>query len=79
MMICYHQNCHVSYHGVCLAKELCKEDGHFVPVNGSCPSCGHDLLWGELVKRYKQRSSEYVDSSQSQEEYEEPINTQQDQ
>ena len=70
MMTCYHQACQANYHRVCLAKELCKEDGHLIPINGACPSCGQDLLWGELVKRYKQSSLEYVDGSQPCSDYE---------
>ena len=42
----------MSAHTTCLGPKLC-ESGHIVPISGPCPSCGEELLWGELVRRRK--------------------------
>ena len=51
---CYHKGCGMSAHILCLAKVFC-EDGMLVPVEGKCVSCQRELLWGELIRRYKSR------------------------
>ena len=57
-MCCYHKNCTLLAHVTCLAPRLsgcgkAETIPHVIPVSGACPSCGQELLWGELVRRYK--------------------------
>ena len=52
LLQCYHKNCTMAAHITCLATRLC-EDGHILPVAGQCPSCSQELLWGELIRRYR--------------------------
>ena len=49
--------CHAVSHILCLARHFLsqceqQEHGFLLPINGSCPSCNADLLWGDLI-RYK--------------------------
>jgi len=44
-------------HVICLSRHFLiqheqQEHGFLLPINGSCPSCSADLLWGDLI-RYK--------------------------
>ena len=69
-MSCYHRNCTLSAHVTCLAPQLSISGAdsapcHLIPVSGACPKCGHELLWGELVRRYKASSSSFSSSSSS--------------
>ena len=58
---CYHQSCKMVAHTTCLASKLCESE-HIIPINGPCPSCNKDLLWGELVKRHKATLIQLKDS-----------------
>ena len=48
--------CHATSHIVCLARHFLsqreQQHGFLLPINGSCPLCSADLLWGDLI-RYK--------------------------
>ena len=48
--------CHAVSHIICLARHFLdqqeQQHGFLLPINGSCPSCNADLLWGDLI-RYK--------------------------
>lgn len=55
LLHCYYKLCTLSAHVTCLAPRLtssAEAEVHLIPVSGSCPKCGQDLLWGELVRRY---------------------------
>eukprot|EP00731_Ephydatia_muelleri_P038848 Em0940g2a len=42
---CYHKGCSMSSHITCLAPRICDPD-QVIPVTGSCPGCGRELLDG---------------------------------
>lgn len=48
--------CHSVSHIMCLARHFLDQHkqqcGFLLPINGLCPSCNADLLWGDLI-RYK--------------------------
>ena len=53
---CYHKQCTFSSHITCFASMLTAEQAvatQLVPVSGPCPKCSRDLLWGELIRRYR--------------------------
>lgn len=51
-MTCLNPKCLLYSHVICLAK-LFVEPGEIIPIEGNCPSCKQDLLWGDLVKKLK--------------------------
>jgi structure-specific endonuclease subunit SLX1 len=53
-LVCYHKPCKMIGHVLCLAK-LYFKDGMLIPIAGNCVLCGEELLWGELIRRYKSR------------------------
>ncbi|KAL7292104.1 hypothetical protein TKK_0014377 [Trichogramma kaykai] len=48
---CIKPDCALVAHLVCLAKLFCKESGDILPVEGSCPICATDVLWGDLIRK----------------------------
>lgn len=47
---CLKTDCELFVHLICLAKRFCK-DNEILPLDGICPVCGTNLLWGELVRK----------------------------
>lgn len=47
---CISPNCRFVGHLKCLAR-LFLEPGHYVPIQGTCPSCQKIVLWGDLIRK----------------------------
>ena len=60
-LICPHQSCCSVTHLICLAKKFLKNEPphQLLPVEGHCPACERNLLWGDLV-RHSQGFHQYV-------------------
>lgn len=48
---CVQQGCSLVAHIICLGKLFSKNDGMLLPINGICPVCGTDVLWGDLIRK----------------------------
>nr|XP_033333813.1 structure-specific endonuclease subunit slx1 isoform X1 [Megalopta genalis] len=47
---CVKPSCQLVAHLICLANLFCK-DGMLLPVDGTCPSCHTNVLWGDLIRK----------------------------
>lgn len=47
---CVKPKCLLIVHLICLAKEFCK-DGMILPIEGTCPACKFNVLWGDLIRK----------------------------
>jgi len=47
---CIKPKCSLIAHLICLAKAFCK-DGMILPIEGTCPACLTNVLWGDLIKK----------------------------
>ncbi|XP_072758690.1 structure-specific endonuclease subunit slx1 [Anoplolepis gracilipes] len=47
---CIKPNCLLSAHFICLAKVFSK-DGMILPIEGTCPKCKTNVLWGDLIRK----------------------------
>ena len=53
LMICVNPQCNLHCHVICFSRYfICKDDA-ILPVEGKCPSCGIQILWGDLVRKKK--------------------------
>ncbi|CAL1526323.1 unnamed protein product [Lymnaea stagnalis] len=50
---CLHPSCAMVAHIICLAKHFLDDPAKLLPIEGKCPSCQVNLLWGELVRHKK--------------------------
>ncbi|KAK7085779.1 Structure-specific endonuclease subunit SLX1 [Halocaridina rubra] len=52
IMRCLQNTCSMTAHVICLAGHMLKDDppGTIIPLEGSCPTCSSNLLWGDLVR-----------------------------
>lgn len=49
---CLNNNCDLESHLICLSKRFLKTS-EYVPIEGKCPKCQLNVLWGDLIKKYK--------------------------
>ena len=49
---CLNRNCKGHFHIICLSRHfMCHTNKHqILPVEGTCPCCKTDLLWGDLIR-----------------------------
>ncbi|UJR28369.1 hypothetical protein I4U23_009612 [Adineta vaga] len=55
--------CSMPFHIICLSKYFLKNSNqhYIIPIDGSCPSCSKNLLWGEIIQnKYINRSLKLV-------------------
>ncbi|XP_046438035.1 structure-specific endonuclease subunit slx1-like [Daphnia pulex] len=51
---CINNDCTLKTHILCLASHFLKsEPDHMLPLEGSCPSCHSELLWADLIRKFK--------------------------
>ncbi|XP_046611692.1 structure-specific endonuclease subunit slx1 [Neodiprion virginianus] len=51
-LTCVNPTCTLVSHLVCLAKRF-RNDGMILPVEGTCPACRINILWGDLIRKMK--------------------------
>lgn len=49
---CLNFNCDLVSHIICLSKCYLSK-GQYVPIDGNCPKCKNNFLWGEIIRKYK--------------------------
>ncbi|XP_046819498.1 structure-specific endonuclease subunit slx1 isoform X1 [Vespa crabro] len=47
---CIKPSCRLIAHLICLAQHFCKDD-QILPIEGTCPSCNTNVLWGDLIRK----------------------------
>ena len=49
---CLSETCSMTSHARCLARRFLRDDSEqLVPIQGRCPVCDTDLLWGDLIRK----------------------------
>lgn len=49
---CISPDCALTAHLECLSERFL-QPGEYVPVEGECPRCGIQVLWGDLIRKYR--------------------------
>lgn len=49
---CLNPSCDLRSHIICLSKTFL-HTGDYIPVDGKCPKCKKELLWGDIIRKYK--------------------------
>lgn len=47
---CIKPNCRLKAHLICLSR-IFSTDGNILPIEGTCPSCNTNVLWGDLIRK----------------------------
>lgn len=69
---CINRGCTLKAHSVCLANEFLRsEPDSVLPIEGTCPCCGKQMLWGDLIRRFN-GALDVADASDDDEEAEAP-------
>lgn len=50
LITCIKPTCLLVAHLICLAKVFCK-DNMILPIEGICPACDTNVLWGDLIRK----------------------------
>lgn len=56
MITCINTSCKLISHIICLAEAFLKgntDKGQIIPVQGMCPVCQKEILWGDLIRKKK--------------------------
>lgn len=55
MITCLNSSCKLVSHIICLAEVFLKAENasQIIPVQGSCPICEKEFLWGDLIRKKK--------------------------
>lgn len=56
MITCINTSCKLVSHIICLAEVFLKgsdDKGQVIPVQGTCPVCQNEFLWGDLIRKKK--------------------------
>lgn len=48
---CVTPGCFLVAHILCLGKSFWKDDGMILPIDGMCPACNNNVLWGDLIRK----------------------------
>lgn len=51
-MTCLNSDCSVMCHITCMSSCFLST-GEYVPIEGSCPKCKNQYLWGDIVRKFK--------------------------
>jgi len=49
---CLNSECTVTCHILCMSKSFLSK-GEYVPIEGICPKCKNQYLWGDIVRKFK--------------------------
>ena len=49
-LVCLYPRCEAVSHVLCLAETFTQTD-EIIPVQGLCPTCGGEQLWGNLIRK----------------------------
>lgn len=49
---CLNSDCDLVSHVICLSKKFLQA-GEYIPIDGECPKCTKNLLWGDIIRKYK--------------------------
>lgn len=49
---CLNPSCDFLSHVLCLGNYIL-ESGEYVPIEGNCPKCEQNFLWGDIIRKYK--------------------------
>ncbi|KAK3690938.1 hypothetical protein RRG08_021636 [Elysia crispata] len=52
-LTCLQPSCPMKAHIICLAKHFLEDETRLLPIEGRCPNCDVNLLWGELIRQRK--------------------------
>lgn len=53
LLICVNPLCNIPCHIICFSHYFRSNDNSILPVEATCPSCGIQILWGDLVRKKK--------------------------
>lgn len=58
-LVCLNSKCELVSHIICLSK-FYVATGQYVPIEGKCPLCEKQFLWGDIIRKYKGCNSNEV-------------------